>query len=75
MKRKEPRFRQKIQALAGDCMQPGLGLSLANKNELVKNVSVLYLSLAIEHITHVPSSLLTMMMIRRFIRVMMCLAH
>lgn len=39
MKRKEPKFRGKIQGVSGDCMQPGLGLSLENKNELVKNVS------------------------------------
>lgn len=39
MKRKEPKFRGKVVAVAGDCMQPGLGLSLEHKNELVKNVS------------------------------------
>lgn len=38
MKRKVPRFRRKVQGISGDCMIPGLGLSSADKTELVKNV-------------------------------------
>lgn len=38
MKRKVPRFRHKVQGIPGDCMIPGLGLSSADKTELVKNV-------------------------------------
>lgn len=39
MKRKVPKYRRKVQALPGDCMLPGLGLSSSDKALLVKNVS------------------------------------
>lgn len=39
MKRKVPKFRRKVQGIPGDCMLPGLGLSSADKQLLVKNVS------------------------------------
>lgn len=40
MKRKVPRYRRKVEAIPGDCMLPGLGLTSADKAILVKNVSV-----------------------------------
>lgn len=39
MKRKVPKFRRKVQGVPGDCMLPGLGLTSADKQLLVKNVS------------------------------------
>lgn len=40
MKRKVPKFRRKVQGVPGDCMLPGLGLTSADKQLLVKNVSL-----------------------------------
>lgn len=38
MKRKVPKYRRKVQGIAGDCMLPGLGITSADKAVLVKNV-------------------------------------
>lgn len=38
MKRKVPKYRRKVQGIAGDCMLPGLGVTSADKAILVKNV-------------------------------------
>lgn len=38
MKRKVPKYRRKVQGIAGDCMLPGLGITSADKSILVKNV-------------------------------------
>lgn len=38
MKRKVPKYRRKVQGIAGDCMLPGLGITSADKAILVKNV-------------------------------------
>ncbi|XP_055317180.1 fatty acyl-CoA reductase wat-like [Sitodiplosis mosellana] len=42
MKRKVPKFRRKVQGVPGDCMLPGLGLTSADKQLLVKNVNIVF---------------------------------
>ncbi|KAG4078765.1 hypothetical protein HA402_015355 [Bradysia odoriphaga] len=42
MKRKVPKYRHKIQCIAGDCMLPGLGITSMDKQILVKNVNIVF---------------------------------
>lgn len=42
MKQKVPKFRHLVQGISGDCMLPGLGLSLTDRQTLIKNVNVVF---------------------------------
>lgn len=42
MKEKVPKFRHHVQGIAGDCMLPGLGLSLSDRQTLINNVNIVF---------------------------------
>ncbi|XP_043803695.1 fatty acyl-CoA reductase wat-like [Apis laboriosa] len=42
LKEKHPKFRYQIVAIAGDCVQPGLGLSSADRQMITREVSIVF---------------------------------
>lgn len=42
MKEKQPKFRHQIVAIAGDCGQPGLGISPADRQTITREVSIVF---------------------------------
>ncbi|XP_026668326.1 fatty acyl-CoA reductase wat-like [Ceratina calcarata] len=42
LKEKHPKFRHQIVAVAGDCVQPGLGMSAADRQMVARDVSIVF---------------------------------
>ncbi|XP_076750890.1 fatty acyl-CoA reductase wat [Xylocopa sonorina] len=42
LKKKQPKFRHQIIAIAGDCEQSGLGISAADRETIARNVSIVF---------------------------------